>query len=185
MFLKMLSDLRSFRVQAKALARELKGAERRNLEALQQTFKILINSFYGYLGFSLGPFQRFRRRQRRDPARPRSDPARGGGTGSARRPGDRSRYRRNLLRGALRAAPTSAARSAARQIAAAMPDGIRLEIDGRYPAMFSYKMKNYVLLDERGEMTIRGSGLKFARAGAFPAPLHGGDVPPAAGGSAR
>jgi DNA polymerase I len=41
-----------------------------------------------------------------------------------------------------------------------MPDGIRLEIDGRYPAMFSYKMKNYVLRDERGEMTIRGSGLK-------------------------
>jgi len=26
--------------------------------------------------------------------------------------------------------------------------------------MFSYKMKNYVLLDEDGEMTIRGSGLK-------------------------
>ena len=41
-----------------------------------------------------------------------------------------------------------------------MPAGIRLEIDGRYPAMFSYKMKNYVLRDERGEMTIRGSGLK-------------------------
>src|SRR5262249_27198237 len=33
-------------------------------------------------------------------------------------------------------------------------------IDGRYAAMFSYKMKNYVLLDEDGEMTIRGSGLK-------------------------
>ncbi|MGH7934654.1 MAG: hypothetical protein ACREQN_16045, partial [Candidatus Binataceae bacterium] len=28
------------------------------------------------------------------------------------------------------------------------------------PAMFSYKMKNYVLMDERGELTIRGSGLK-------------------------
>ena len=26
--------------------------------------------------------------------------------------------------------------------------------------MFSYKMKNYVLLEENGEMTIRGSGLK-------------------------
>ena len=41
-----------------------------------------------------------------------------------------------------------------------MPAGIRLEIDGRYAAMFSYKMKNYVLLDAAGEMTIRGSGLK-------------------------
>ena len=35
------------------------GAERRDLEALQQTFKILINSFYGYLGFSLGHFNDF------------------------------------------------------------------------------------------------------------------------------
>src|SRR5258707_6654830 len=58
-FLKLLGDLRSFRVQAKALARELSGAERRNAEALQQTFKILINSFYGYLGFSLGHFNDF------------------------------------------------------------------------------------------------------------------------------
>ena len=33
-FLKLLGDLRSFRVQAKALARELKGAERRNAERL-------------------------------------------------------------------------------------------------------------------------------------------------------
>ena len=33
--------------------------ERRDLEALQQTFKILINSFYGYLGFSLGHFNDF------------------------------------------------------------------------------------------------------------------------------
>src|SRR5260370_25674002 len=58
-FLKILEDLRSFRVQAKAAVRELEGRERRNLEALQQTFKILINSFYGYLGFSLGHFNDF------------------------------------------------------------------------------------------------------------------------------
>ncbi|HXW84927.1 MAG TPA: 3'-5' exonuclease, partial [Candidatus Binataceae bacterium] len=46
-FLRLLEDLRSFRVQAKAAVKELGGIERRNLEALQQTFKILINSFYG------------------------------------------------------------------------------------------------------------------------------------------
>ena len=46
------------------------------------------------------------------------------------------------------------------EIAATMPAGIKLEIDGNYPAMFCYKMKNYVLLDDTGEMTIRGSGLK-------------------------
>ncbi len=41
-----------------------------------------------------------------------------------------------------------------------MPAGIKLEIDGRYAAMFSYKMKNYVLMDESGAMTVRGSGLR-------------------------
>jgi DNA polymerase I len=41
-----------------------------------------------------------------------------------------------------------------------MPAGIKLEIDGRYAAMFSYKMKNYVLMDNAGATTIRGSGLK-------------------------
>ena len=46
------------------------------------------------------------------------------------------------------------------QVGSIMPEGIRLEIDGRYDAMFSYKMKNYVLRDDAGKMTIRGSGLR-------------------------
>ena len=40
------------------------------------------------------------------------------------------------------------------------PPGIQLELDGRYEAMLSYKMKNYVLLDERGKLLIKGSGLR-------------------------
>ena len=46
------------------------------------------------------------------------------------------------------------------QVGSIMPEGIRLEIDGRYASMFSYKMKNYVLQDDAGKMTIRGSGLR-------------------------
>jgi DNA polymerase, archaea type len=158
-FLKMLGDLRSFRVQAKALARELKGAERRNAEALQQTFKILINSFYGYLGFSLGHFNDF---------------------GAAN---DVTRRGRDLIQRAVAeleaggaqvievdtdgiyfvppaAADERGADALLEQVGAIMPEGIRLEIDGRYTAMFSYKMKNYVLMDATGKMTIRGSGLR-------------------------
>jgi DNA polymerase elongation subunit (family B) len=41
-----------------------------------------------------------------------------------------------------------------------LPKGIDLELDGRYPAMFSYKMKNYALLDEQGRLLIKGSGLR-------------------------
>ncbi len=159
-FLKMLGDLRSFRVQAKALARELKGAERRNAEALQQTFKILINSFYGYLGFSLGHFNDF-----------------GAANGVTRRGRDLiQRAVAELEAGGAQvievdtdgiyfvpppaAADERGADALLEQVAAIMPEGIRLEIDGRYAAMFSYKMKNYVLMDESGKMTIRGSGLR-------------------------
>jgi DNA polymerase, archaea type len=160
-FLKLLGDLRSFRVQAKAMMKELAGAERRNLEALQQTFKILINSFYGYLGFGLGHFNDF-------------DQA-----------GAVTRRGRELIQRAIdqleamdaqvievdtdgiyfvpppgTAGDDAAADAIVDKLGAAMPAGIRLEIDGRYAAMFSYKMKNYVLLEESGDMTIRGSGLK-------------------------
>ena len=159
-FLHMLADLRSFRVQAKAAVQEVAGGERRNLEALQQTFKILINSFYGYLGFAMGHFNDF--------AQANTVTRRG-----------RELIRRAIVElearhaevievdtdGIYFVAPFPMADEAAAQVlldavAASMPPGIRLEIDGRYPGMFSYKMKNYVLFDESGELTIRGSGLK-------------------------
>src|SRR5262249_62176302 len=54
-FSTLLRDLREFRVAAKRAAREAPSAEERSQAgALQQTFKILINSFYGYLPFSPG-----------------------------------------------------------------------------------------------------------------------------------
>src|SRR5579863_1013966 len=159
-FLHMLADLRSFRVQAKNAARELTGIERRNLETLQQTFKILINSFYGYLGFALGHFNDF------------------AAANTVTRRG-RELIQRAIVEleargaevvevdtdGIYFVAPFALGDEAAAQrlideVGASMPAGIRLEIDGRYPAMFSYKMKNYVLLDDQDEMTIRGSGLK-------------------------
>ncbi|MHB8383875.1 MAG: DNA polymerase domain-containing protein [Candidatus Binataceae bacterium] len=157
-FLKLLGDLRAFRVQAKSLARELDGAERRNLETLQQTFKVLINSFYGYLGFSLGHFNDFEQA------------------------GNVTRRGRDLIQSAVAQLETQgaqvievdtdgiyfvpAASAAGDSTVDAMvanldiPAGIKLEIDGRYAAMFSYKMKNYVLMDRAGAMTVRGSGLK-------------------------
>ena len=45
-------------------------------------------------------------------------------------------------------------------LAAISQEGIEIELDGRYPAMFSYKMKNYALLDEQGHLRIKGSGLR-------------------------
>jgi DNA polymerase I len=159
-FLKMLGDLRSFRIQAKNAAAETAGAERSNLDAMQQTFKILINSFYGYLGFALGHFNDFVAannvtRAGRDLIRKAIGVLEG----------NRAQVIECDTDGIYFVAPfaledAGAAEALLEKVAAAMPAGIRLEIDGRYPAMFSYKIKNYVLLDESGATTIRGSGLR-------------------------
>ncbi|MGC8863704.1 MAG: 3'-5' exonuclease [Armatimonadota bacterium] len=46
------------------------------------------------------------------------------------------------------------------RIGATLPEGIRLAHDGRYRAMISLKMKNYVLADYDGKLTFKGSSLR-------------------------
>src|SRR5213082_1660947 len=59
-FRHLLTDLRTFRLDAKAEMRaEKDSAKQHHLQALQNTFKILLNSFYGYLGFAQGHFADF------------------------------------------------------------------------------------------------------------------------------
>src|SRR5947199_7782875 len=59
-FRHLLTDLRTFRLAAKAEQRAAKNPkEQHHLNALQNTFKILLNSFYGYLGFAQGHFADF------------------------------------------------------------------------------------------------------------------------------
>src|SRR5262245_20760546 len=59
-FLKLLKDLRTFRVEAKRMVRRAASSDLRgHYQALQTTFEILINSFYGYLGTSFSHFADF------------------------------------------------------------------------------------------------------------------------------
>src|SRR3989442_4821517 len=62
-FRHLLTDLRTFRLEAKAdmRAAEKSGdtARAHHFHAFQNTFKILLNSFYGYLGFAQGSFADF------------------------------------------------------------------------------------------------------------------------------
>src|SRR5246500_5354021 len=59
-FSHLLTDVRTFRLEAKAKMRaEQDPAKQHHLQALQNTFKILLNSFYGYLGFAQGHFADF------------------------------------------------------------------------------------------------------------------------------
>ncbi|MBI2371630.1 MAG: DNA polymerase II [Deltaproteobacteria bacterium] len=157
----LLRDLKEFRVQAKELARSAEAPEARGyLGALQATFKILINSFYGYLGFAQGHFNDYEQANRV--------------TATGRELITRIL---NWLReagarpieidtdGIYFVPPPHVKGQAAEEaliaeLARTLPAGIVLELDGRYPAMLSYKVKNYALLGEDGRLIVKGSSLK-------------------------
>jgi len=158
----LLRDLRAYRLAAKALAREATDdTQRALLNGLQQTFKILINSFYGYLAFSQGHWNDFDAANRV--------------TSEGRRLVMALVTRLQELGatvievdtdGLYFVAPRAASGDEPDEetllsgLVAVLSPGIQLELDGRYPAMFSYKMKNYVLLDANGKLVIKGSGLR-------------------------
>ncbi len=159
-FLRLLKDLTRFRVEAKGAARRLAGRQRRHMEALQQAFKVLINSFYGYLGFALGHFNDFEAANAvtargRELIRQVVDELERAG----------ARVIEVDTDGIYFVPPfawtdNEAVQRLLERVSAPMPAGVKLEVDGRYPAMLSYKMKNYVLLEESGELVVRGSGLR-------------------------
>lgn len=157
----LLAELRAFRVKAKEAARAaMTGEEKAYFSALQFTFKILINSFYGYLGFDMGHFN--------DYEAANNVTAKG----------------RELIQSAVAwlkqngalvvevdtdgiyfAPPEEIATAGDEErliqaLAATLPQGIELELDGRYRAMFSYKVKNYALLDHNDRLVVKGSGLR-------------------------
>jgi DNA polymerase elongation subunit (family B) len=156
-FLKLLGDLREYRVAAKRLAREApEPVERMMAGALQQTFKILINSFYGYLAFSQGHWNDF------DAANQVTGHGRDLVQGLVARLGElRAAVIEVDTDGIYFVAPDDASEETLLAgLEGVMPPEIQLELDGRYDAMLSYKMKNYVLLDARGKLLIKGSGLR-------------------------
>ncbi len=159
-FLDLLGHLRELRVSAKRLAQGAASEEERlHQNALSASFKILINSFYGYLAFGGGHWNDFEV----------ADRVTSEGRALVTAIIDRLR--------ALGATPIEAdtdgvyfvapaehrADDDARlleAVAAGLPATISLEMDGRYAAMFSYKMKNYALLDGRGRLHLKGSGFR-------------------------
>jgi DNA polymerase, archaea type len=155
----LLGRLRDFRVRAKRDALGVaEPAERAHLGALQQSFKILINAFYGYLAFSNGHWNDFAAADRV--------------TAEGRRVVTAIVER--LLE--LGAVPLEADTDGVyfvppgdgaddgdgllTRLAESLPDGIQLELDGRYAAMLSYKLKTYALLSGDGRVTLKGSGFR-------------------------
>lgn len=156
-FIPMLQRLREYRLKYKQLARTAPSpAERDEAQARQTAFKILINSFYGYLGFSGARF------------------------GDGELAAEVTRLGRELLQKLIAEfekhgctileADTDGIYLASERyharpedllalVADVLPAGIELEFDGRYDAMFCYKAKNYALVAD-GAITLRGSALR-------------------------
>ena len=158
-FLPALDELTRRRFRAKKLAKEAEGQDRRYWDGVQSAFKILINSFYGYLG---GPFNF-------------NDYVAAGQvttTGQA----IVKKIVENLEEtgsvvieidtdGVYFNPPAEIDTEEdelqyVERIGSSLPEGIRLAHDGRYRSMISLKMKNYVLAAYSGEKTFRGSALR-------------------------
>jgi len=157
----LLFQLRSFRLDCKQKAQQAESVqEKRYFEGMQQAFKVVINSFYGYLGTEIHHF---------------SDP------GAA---SDVTATGRDLLRAMIRWLEKEGCQileldtdgiyfvppvgmegedreaSLVERLSDSLPEGILVEYAGRYQTMWCYKMKNYALLGYDGEIVIKGSALR-------------------------
>ncbi len=159
LFPRLLQRLTDLRLEAKGAMRDASGDDREELDARQSAYKIVINSFYGNMGFSYALFNDF------------AEADRVAATGQ------------ELLRQIMRLARAAGAQvievdtdgvlfvpppdvegeAAERAFVAAlseqMPPGIRIGFDGRFRRMLSYKKKNYALLTYDGDLKFKGSSL--------------------------
>jgi DNA polymerase elongation subunit (family B) len=184
-FRHLLTDLRNFRLEAKARMRaERDPARQHHLQALQNTFKILLNSFYGYLGFAQGHFADFDAAARvtqigRDLLKKMIDwlNARGAqvievdtdgiyfvppvDAVAPTSRGDAGRGNRDYTqRQPGSTLPATTIDELQKDLAKELPTGIDVEIDEQFDAMLSYKAKNYALLTKDGDVIIKGGALK-------------------------
>jgi len=155
-FLTKLAELRRFRLEAKERARALPpGEEKERMEALQSSFKILINSFYGYLGFSQGSFNDYSLAETvtatgREILTKIMEQLRAAGAKVVEADTD----------GVYFCMPENFSGEFDEMIRRQLPEGIELDFDASYPAMYCYKAKNYALLREDGSILLSGAALK-------------------------
>ncbi len=178
-FRHLLTDLRTFRLEAKAKMRAEKDpAKQHHLQALQNTFKILLNSFYGYLGFAQGHFADFDAAARvtqigRDLLKKMIEWLNAHGArvievdtdGIYFVPPSSVEAGVSPAKSKTKAADTAATTENEIEelqlgLAKELPAGIDVEIDEQFEAMFSYKAKNYALLTKDSDVIIKGGALK-------------------------
>lgn len=160
LFPDLLHRLTRLRLDTKETMRATEDeAARAELDARQSSYKILINSFYGMLGFSRALFNDFSEADRV------------------------AQIGQNILRSIIRdiadaggrvievdtdgvffvppayALGRDAEAQFIKRLNTNMPAGIHIAFEGRYQKMLSYKMKNYALLGYDGKLSFKGSSL--------------------------
>ena len=159
-FLPALRELTTRRLEAKQKSKTTTGTESSYWDGIQNSFKILINSFYGYLGAT--PFH----------------------FNDSEAAGTITRIGRELIvktserltetgsqvieidtDGVYFVSPSGIVtedqeRTYVQAIGSTLPDGIRLAYDGRFQKMISLKTKNYVLQTYDGKVLLKGASLR-------------------------
>ena len=160
LFPTLLERLTDLRLETKEDMRNAEDEEiRSELDARQSSYKVLINSFYGLLGFSLSAFNDFEE----------ADRVARTGQEILRQLIDEIRERGGTVievdtDGVLFVPPDGVRGEEAEVdftvgLTEAMPEGIRVGFDGRYEKMLSYKKKNYALLTYDDDLKFKGSSL--------------------------
>lgn len=156
-FIPMLKELREERLKYKKLARESSDAVlKQEYSARQASYKIVINSFYGYLGFAGARFA--------DSELAAEVTARGREL-LQKLIAEFERTRCNVLEADTDGIYLSSENDWLKpeallgKVSHVLPEGIELEFDGRYESMFCYKSKNYALYDGE-KISIAGSALR-------------------------
>ena len=160
LFPQLLERLTDLRLDTKEQMRNAEDEEvESELDARQSSYKVLINSFYGVLGFSLSVFNDFEE----------ADRVARTGQEILRELIDEIRERGGTVievdtDGVLFVPPDGVRGEQAEidftvGLTEAMPEGIRVGFDGRFQKMLSYKKKNYALLTYDDELKFKGSSL--------------------------
>jgi DNA polymerase I len=158
-FLPTLERLRRLRLDAKARAKQTQGAESAYWDGLQNSFKILVNSYYGYLG---SPFH-FNDYNAAEQVTLTGQELVKQIAAEIERQGGMVV---EIDTDGVYFQPPPEVQTEADEIAfvervgAVLPEGIRLAYDGRYKAMLSLKTKNYVLQGYDGKLTFKGASLR-------------------------
>lgn len=159
-FTQLLQVLTTSRLEAKRRMKSTQDPrQRQSIDAFQSSLKILVNSFYGYLGYARGLFNDFEQADRVTTIG--------------------QEFLRTIIHevemhnGRVIEADTDGLffippdnvhgerqeELFIEKLSSSLPAGINLVLAGRYKKMVSYRKKNYALLDYSDRLTIKGSAL--------------------------